>query len=57
MTAIACRNLSAGRHKFYIQLIPRFEGTFSVLPASIGLMYYPDVTYYSPSMLVEVKEK
>lgn len=57
MTAIACRNLSAGRHKFYIQLIPRFEGTFSVLPASIGLMYYPDVTYYAPSKKVEVLDK
>lgn len=57
MTSIACRNLSAGRHKFYIQLIPRFEGSFSVLPASVGLMYYPDVTYYSPSKKVEVEDK
>jgi len=57
MTAIACRNLSAGRHKFYIQLIPRFEGSYSVLPASIGLMYYPDVTYYAPSKTVKVAAK
>ena len=57
MTAIACRNLSAGRHKFYIQLIPRFEGSFSLLPTSVGLMYYPDVTYYAPSKTVKVAAK
>jgi len=54
-TAIACRNLSAGRHKFTIQLIPRFEGSYAVLPARVQLMYYPEVSNYTETKRVVVK--
>ncbi len=57
MTAIACRHLSAGKHQFTIQLVPRFSGVYSVLPASIQLMYFPDVSHYSPTKKIQVLPK
>jgi uncharacterized protein YfaS (alpha-2-macroglobulin family) len=54
-TSIACRSLKPGRHTFTIQLIPRFEGSYSLLPASAQLMYYPDVSNFAAGKRVIVK--
>ncbi len=54
-TAIACRNLPIGRHKFQVQLIPRFEGAFNVPPAQVGLMYFQDITSYTTTTEIEVR--
>ncbi|MFT5306861.1 MAG: hypothetical protein ACI89M_002390, partial [Chitinophagales bacterium] len=54
-TSIACRYLKPGRHTFTIQLIPRFEGSYSVLPASVQLMYYPDISNYATAKRILVK--
>ena len=42
-TAIFCQKLPQGKHTFYIELLPRFSGKFSLNPAKIELMYLPVV--------------
>jgi len=53
-TSIACSKLPGGRNKFYVQLVPRFSGSYSLLPANAQLMYYPDVSNYTETRLVKV---
>lgn len=55
-TAIACRNLSVGRHKFQVQLVPRFAGSYNVPPAKVQLMYFQDISSYTPTNTLEVIE-
>lgn len=55
-TAIACRNLPIGKHQFEVYLIPRFEGTYNMPPASAGLMYFPDVSSYTDASAIKVVE-
>ncbi|MCL1867983.1 MAG: hypothetical protein FWF72_03430 [Paludibacter sp.] len=38
-TAIFCQRLPQGKHTFYIDLLPRFSGKYTLNPAKIELMY------------------
>jgi len=40
-TAIFCENLKPGTHRFTIELLPRYAGTFTLNPAKVELMYFP----------------
>lgn len=42
-TAIFCEKLPKGNYTFSISLIPRFEGTYTLNPATIELMYFPSI--------------
>ncbi len=53
-TSIACAKLPRGRNKFYIELVPRFEGSFSLLPATVQLMYFPDVAGFTSTKVVNI---
>ncbi len=55
MTSIACAKLRPGKHKFVISLLPRFKGTFNVLPAQAGNMYFPVLKNYSKPKVIKVE--
>ena len=40
-TSIFCNRLSTGSYNFEIRLIPRYTGSYSLLPAKAELMYFP----------------
>jgi hypothetical protein len=40
-TAIFCERLSAGTHRFEVELLPRYTGRFTLNPAKAELMYFP----------------
>jgi Bacterial Alpha-2-macroglobulin MG10 domain len=40
-TAIFCKNLPIGNHKFEIHVIPRFKGIYNLNAARIEMMYFP----------------
>ncbi|MBU0490067.1 MAG: hypothetical protein KKD31_19175, partial [Bacteroidetes bacterium] len=56
-TVIACTRLPAGKHLFTIVLTPRFEGTFTLLPATIYPMYFPQNSVYSHSRKIVVNSE
>jgi alpha-2-macroglobulin len=43
-TSIFCNRLSKGSYTFEIRLLPRYSGSYSLLPAKAELMYFP--TFY-----------
>jgi hypothetical protein len=40
-TSIFCNRLSSGSYTFEIRLLPRYSGSYSLLPAKAELMYFP----------------
>ncbi|MBK6963635.1 MAG: hypothetical protein IPH20_06700 [Bacteroidales bacterium] len=40
-TSIFCNRLSTGSYTFEIRLLPRYTGSYSLLPAKAELMYFP----------------
>ncbi|MHC1774201.1 MAG: carboxypeptidase-like regulatory domain-containing protein [Lentimicrobium sp.] len=40
-TSIFCNRLSSGTYTFEIRLLPRYTGSYSLLPAKAELMYFP----------------
>ncbi|MDL2213787.1 carboxypeptidase-like regulatory domain-containing protein [Bacteroides sp. OttesenSCG-928-N06] len=38
---IFCNKLSAGEHRFTVELIPRYTGRYALNPAKVELMYFP----------------
>lgn len=40
-TAIFCERLSIGTHRFEVELIPRYAGSYQLNPAKVELMYFP----------------
>ena len=57
ITSISCATLPAGKHHFTINLIPRYEGLFQVLPVKVAEMYVPVNVNYTKSRRVVVKKK
>lgn len=53
-TAIFCENLKPGTHRFYIELLPRYAGTFALNPAKVELMYFPVFQANNSGSKVEV---
>ena len=43
-TAIFCESLPQGKHTFWIELEPRYTGSYTLNPAKASLMYFP--TFY-----------
>lgn len=41
---IFCNKLSKGQHAFYVELLPRYTGRYTLNPAKAELMYFP--TFY-----------
>ncbi len=54
-TTIFCSFLKKGEYEFYIDLIPRFQGSFVVNPAEVECMYSPEFNAYCAMKRVEVK--
>ncbi|MGY6523629.1 MAG: carboxypeptidase-like regulatory domain-containing protein [Mongoliitalea sp.] len=42
-TAIFCERLPKGDYTFTVSILPRFEGTYTLNPATIELMYFPTI--------------
>ncbi len=40
---IFCNRLTEGEHTFKIELLPRYNGVYTINPANIELMYYPTI--------------
>lgn len=40
-TAIFCERLGIGTHRFEVELIPRYVGSYQLNPAKVELMYFP----------------
>ncbi len=53
-TAIFCENLKPGTHRFTIELLPRYAGTFTLNPAKVELMYFPVFQANNAGRKVEV---
>lgn len=53
-TAIFCENLKPGTHRFAIELLPRYAGTFALNPAKVELMYFPVFQANNSGRKVEV---
>ncbi|OYU94892.1 MAG: hypothetical protein CFE21_14530 [Bacteroidetes bacterium B1(2017)] len=51
------RKLRTGKFSFSIQLEPRFEGEFTLLPVQVENMYNPEIKGNSASLRISVKEK
>ncbi len=56
MTAISCATLPVGKHQFQIELIPRYEGIFKVVPTKVEEMYYPVNVNYSAAKKIIVNK-
>jgi len=56
MTAISCANLPKGKHQFKINLIPRYEGKFKVVPVKVEEMYFPVNANYSKAKTIVVQK-
>ncbi|MFK8039212.1 MAG: alpha-2-macroglobulin family protein [Crocinitomicaceae bacterium] len=54
MTAISCSSLPKGKHQFKINLIPRYEGQFKMLPVKVEEMYFPVNVNYSKARVLRV---
>lgn len=54
MTAISCASLPRGKHLFKINLIPRYEGRFKVVPVKVEEMYFPVNANYSKAKIITV---
>jgi len=54
-TAIFCENLKPGTHRFTIELLPRYAGTFTLNPAKVELMYFPVFQANNSGRKVEVR--
>ena len=55
VTNIYIEKLDPGNYEFYIHLLPRFTGSFSVNPAVASLMYFPPVNANNEISRVVVK--
>lgn len=53
--AIFCERLPTGKHKFKIELEPRFTGRFYLNTASVELMYFPVVRGNNEGVTLDVK--
>ena len=53
-TAIFCQRLPQGEHTFYIELLPRFSGKYSLNPAKVELMYLPVINANNDLRKVEI---
>lgn len=53
-TAIFCENLKPGKHRFTIELLPRYAGAFILNPAKVELMYFPVFQANNAGRKVEV---
>ena len=49
---IFCNKLSAGEHRFMVELIPRYSGSYSLNPAKAELMYFP--VFYGNNVLKRI---
>jgi len=54
-TAIYCTQLPKGRYTFDIQLVPRYNGVYTLNPAKAELMYFP--TFFGRNELQQVRIK
>lgn len=54
--AIFSEKMSPGKHRFEINLLPRFTGKFILNPAQVSLMYFPVVNANEDLKILHVKE-
>ncbi len=54
-TAIFCESLKPGTHRFTLELLPRYTGTFTLNPAKVELMYFPVFQANNAGRKVEVE--
>lgn len=54
-TVIFCQQMTEGTYRFYIQLIPQFQGMYQMNPAQVSLMYVPVVNANNDMKKVMVK--
>jgi uncharacterized protein YfaS (alpha-2-macroglobulin family) len=53
--AIYCDYLDSGSHTFYIELLPKYPGTYTMNPAKVELMYEPAVNANSDLKTIRIK--
>jgi hypothetical protein len=51
--SIFCHKLPKGKHKYTINLLPRYSGTYTLNPAKAELMYFP--TFFGRTGLKQIK--
>jgi hypothetical protein len=54
---IFCEKLPVGTHSFYVDLLPRYTGKYTLNPAKVELMYLPVVNANNALRKVEVEER
>ncbi len=54
-TNIYCEKLRQGKYSYEISLNPRFNGTFTLNPAKVELMYFPTFNANNALKIVKVK--
>ncbi|MFY0601757.1 MAG: carboxypeptidase-like regulatory domain-containing protein [Cyclobacteriaceae bacterium] len=52
--SIFCGKISQGKHRFEVELLPRYQGKYTLNPAKIELMYFPSIHSHEGVKRVEI---